>query len=103
MISISKKIFYILGTCVFLIIFLYINHANAAKCGKNEIFKDGKCQYDYAKFFEDYEKKNKKKKFFKKITGMTYFEKRKECKEWADKAETVYRGKERYKSCMKGE
>ena len=34
---------------------------------------------------------------------MTYFEKRKECKEWADKAETVYRGKERYKSCMKGE
>ena len=66
MISISKKIICILGTCVFLIIFLYINHANAAKCGKNEIFKDGKCQYDYAKFIEDYEKKNKKKNSLKR-------------------------------------
>ena len=29
-----------------------------------------------------------------------YFEKRKECKERADKADTVYEGKRRYKSCM---
>tara|TARA_A100001015_G_scaffold309844_1_gene410041 strand:- start:213 stop:644 length:432 start_codon:yes stop_codon:yes gene_type:complete len=37
MISISKKIICISGTCVFLIIFLYINHANAAKCKKDQI------------------------------------------------------------------
>ena len=34
---------------------------------------------------------------------MSYFEKRKECKEWADRGDTVYDGKRRYKSCMKGE
>ena len=31
---------------------------------------------------------------------VTYFEKRKECKEWADNAATVAKGKRRYKSCM---
>ena len=34
------------------------------------------------------------------INPLNYFEKRKECKEWADRADTVYRGKQRYKSCM---
>ena len=29
-----------------------------------------------------------------------YLEKRKECKEEADRADTVYEGKERYKDCM---
>ena len=34
------------------------------------------------------------------LNPLNYFEKRKECKEWADRADTVYRGKQRYKSCM---
>jgi len=45
--------------------------------------------------------------FFKKqwdklddLNPVTYFEKRKECKEEADRADTVYEGKQRYKSCM---
>ena len=34
------------------------------------------------------------------LNPVTYFEKRKECKEWADNADTVAKGKERYKDCM---
>ena len=30
-----------------------------------------------------------------------YFEKRKHCIRWRDKAETVFKGKQRYKNCMK--
>ena len=45
-----------------------------------------------------------KRGWFKKkldaINPVTYFEKRKECKEWADNADTVAKGKERYKDCM---
>ena len=33
------------------------------------------------------------------LNPVTYFEKRKECKEEADRADTVYLGKERYKNC----
>jgi len=32
---------------------------------------------------------------------LDYFEKRKKCQEEADRADTVYLGKERYKDCMK--
>ena len=102
MISISKKIIFFLGTCVFLIIFLHSNHANAAKCKKDQIFKDGRCQFDYGKYFED-SKMKKGKNFFKKIIGLNYLEKRKQCKEEANKADTVYIGDRKYKSCMKGE
>jgi hypothetical protein len=90
-------------TSLCLIAFANIDYAESAKCKKNQIFKDGRCQFDYGKYFEDSKKKNKRKKFFKNITGLTYFEKRKECKEWADRGDTVYDGKRRYKSCMKGE
>jgi len=34
------------------------------------------------------------------LNPVTYFKKRKECKEEADRADTVYQGKERYKDCM---
>ena len=34
------------------------------------------------------------------LNPLTYFEKWKECKEYADRADTVYAGKERYKDCM---
>ena len=37
------------------------------------------------------------------LNPVTYFEKRKECKEWADRADSVYLGKERYKDCMAGD
>ena len=103
MISISKKIICFLGTCVFLIIFLHSNHANAAKCKKDQIFKDGRCQFDYGKYFDNAKKKNERKNFLKKIIGLNYLEKRKHCKEEANKADTVYIGDRKYKSCMKGE
>ena len=41
--------------------------------------------------------------WFDDINPVKYFEKRKECKEWADRADTVYLGKERYKDCMAGD
>ena len=60
--------------------------------------------------FEELEKKLREKRrnrgFFKKqwdklnLNPVTYFEKRKECKEEADRADTVYEGKQRYKNCM---
>ena len=60
--------------------------------------------------FEELEKKLREKRrnrgFFKKqwdklnLNPVTYFEKRKECKEGADRADTVYEGKQRYKNCM---
>ena len=34
------------------------------------------------------------------INPLNYFEKRKKCKEYADRADSVYWGKKRYKSCM---
>ena len=36
----------------------------------------------------------------KDLNPVTYFEKRKECKEGADMQDTVYDGKEYYKDCM---
>ena len=99
-----KKISIILGLCIlFFIISANNDYSHAVKCKKDQILKDGKCQFDYSKFVDpdsSYNKKRKRKKFLKKITGITYFEKRKECKEWADRADTVYNGKKRYKSCM---
>ena len=60
--------------------------------------------------FEELEKKLREKRrnrgFFKKqwdklnLNPVTYFEKRKECKEGADMQDTVYDGKEYYKDCM---
>ena len=41
--------------------------------------------------------------FFKKIIGLNYLEKRKYCKELANKADTIFIGDKRYKSCMKGD
>ena len=41
-----------------------------------------------------------KKPWYKKLDVSSYFEKRKECKEFADMAKTVYMGKQRYKDCM---
>ena len=45
-----------------------------------------------------------KKGWFEKklddLNPITYFEKRKECKRLADRADTVYAGKRRYKRCM---
>ena len=34
------------------------------------------------------------------LNPVTYFEKRKECKEYADMQDTVYEGKQYYKDCM---
>lgn len=65
-----------------------------AGCKKGFILKNGKCEFDYSKYV------NKKKPWYKKLDVSSYFEKRKECKEFADRAETVYMGKQRYKSCM---
>ena len=61
--------------------------------------------------FEELEKKLREKRrnrgFFerqwdnlKDLNPVTYFEKRKECKEGADMQDTVYDGKEYYKDCM---
>ena len=44
--------------------------------------------------------KKKKQSILYKLNPLNYFEKRKECKEEADRADTVYQGKERYKNCM---
>ena len=99
-----KKLLGIMFVCMlFTIYFANNDYSHAVKCKKDLILKDGKCQFDYSKFVDpdsSWNKKRKRKKFLKKITGITYFEKRKECKEWADRADTVYRGKQRYKSCM---
>ena len=96
-----KKLLAILVLCMFFIIsFANNDYSEAAKCKKNQILKNGKCEFDMAKFIKENEKKSKRIKFFKKITGISYFEKRKKCKEWADRASTVYMGKKRYKSCM---
>ena len=45
-------------------------------------------------------KMSKTEKMLRKLNPVNYFKKRKECKEEADRADTVYEGKQRYKSCM---
>ena len=102
----NKLLGFVVLTTLCLIAFANIDYAESAKCKKDLILKDGKCQFDYSIFVDpdsSWNKKRKAKKFLKNITGMSYFEKRKECKEWADRGDTVYDGKRRYKSCMKGE
>ena len=44
--------------------------------------------------------KSRTEKILHKLNPARYLEKRKECKEEADRADTVYQGKERYKDCM---
>ena len=48
------------------------------------------------------ELQNKNKPWYKKIEvpGVNYFKKRKDCKDYADRADSVYLGKQRYKTCM---
>jgi hypothetical protein len=48
------------------------------------------------------ELQNKNKPLYKKIEvpGVNYFKKRKDCKDYADRADSVYLGKQRYKTCM---
>ena len=43
---------------------------------------------------------NKFERMLYDLNPVRYLEKRKECKEEADRADTVYQGKERYKDCM---
>jgi len=53
--------------------------------------------------FEEMKEKARMNKFERMLYDLNpvrYFEKRKECKEEADRADTVYEGKQRYKSCM---
>ena len=96
-----KKLLGIIAlTTLCLISYANIGYAEAAKCKKGMILKDGKCQFDYGKYLKKSKKKNERKKFFKNITGLTYFEKRKDCKDYADRAYSVYIGKQRYKNCM---
>ena len=48
------------------------------------------------------ELQNKNKPWYKKIEvpGVNYFKKRKDCKDYADRADSVYLGKQKYKTCM---
>ena len=48
------------------------------------------------------ELQNKNKPWYKKIEvpGVNYFKKRKDCKDYADRADTVAIGKRWYKDCM---
>ena len=48
------------------------------------------------------ELQNKNKPWYTKIKvpGMSYLKKRKDCKDYADRADSVYLGKQRYKTCM---
>ena len=43
---------------------------------------------------------NKLERILYDLNPARYLKKRKECKEEADRADTVYQGKERYKDCM---
>ena len=51
------------------------------------------------------ELQNKNKPWYKKIEvpGVNYFKKRKDCKDYADRADSVYLGKQRYKTCMENQ
>ena len=46
------------------------------------------------------ELQNKNKPWYKKIEvpGVNYFKKRKDCKDYADRADSVYLGKQKYKT-----
>jgi len=47
-------------------------------------------------------KREEEKAWYKKIEvpGVNYFKKRKDCKDYADRADSVYLGKQRYETCM---
>ena len=46
------------------------------------------------------ELENPKKSWYEKNPISKYLKKRKECKDYADKSDTVYLGKQNYKYCM---
>ena len=87
-----EKISIILGLCIlFFIISANIDYA------------ESESKFDYSKYIDpdsSWNKKQRAKKFLKNITGMSYFEKRKECQAIADRMDTVRIGKIRYKECM---
>ena len=84
----------LLGILVLGLLFISIDLSNPTRV---EALKD-LSELDKRGFFEkQWDNLNYK---LDDLNPVNYFEKRKECKEEADRADTVYEGKERYKDCM---
>jgi len=80
----------LLGIVVLSLLFISIDLSNPTRV---------EAGYTYEEMMER-ANMNKLERILYDLNPARYLKKRKECKEEADRADTVYQGKERYKDCM---